>query len=141
MSEQFPSIEGDVEREIAERSADGAEGLIYYKVFRAQGDQAAFADEANPVHKDNKAAVLQEALNRGLHPKEEPFLANVELNSVNRRGVETCDVRYGVEVEPAVIDVNHPEDTVEPAEFLQDETTADSEPADPQKAPADKAEG
>lgn len=132
MTDQFPSLEGNEETEVEQRSADGADGLTYYKVFRGQGDQPAFADQANPVHNANKAAVLQEALNRGLHPKDEPFLVDVELHSVNRRGVETCDVRYGVEVEPAAIDVNHPEGTVEPTEFIENlggHTHAEEKPA------------
>lgn len=116
MSTQFPSLEGNEELEVEQRSADGSDGLVYKKTFNAQGD---FSDTDSETHDANKLATLQEALNRGLHPKEEPTLLSDELHSVNRRGVETRSLTYGVEVEPAAIDVNHPEGTVEPSELVQ----------------------
>jgi hypothetical protein len=122
VTEQFPSLdttdEAGVANEVEQRSADGAEGQLYKKVYRAQVALEVAQDEDNPIHHDNRVAVLQEAIQRGLHPKEEATFLGAEVVHTNRSGRETCDLTYGVEVEPAVIDELNQETTVEPAEAL-----------------------
>jgi hypothetical protein len=123
VTEQHPSLEGDdagVVNEVEQRSADGADGQVFKKTIRGVIHLELAQDPENVVHNDNKLAVLQEAIQRGLHPKEEPHLLSAEVFYTNRRGQTTVDMVYGVEVEPAVIDEDNTETTVEPAEMLAD---------------------
>lgn len=120
MTDQFPALNDEPETEVAQRSPDGSDGLVHKKIIRGQISLEVAQNPESPVHHDNKLAVLQEALQRGLHPKEEPVLESAEVFCVNRRGVETVDMTYAVECEPASVDPGHPETTVEPAELLDE---------------------
>lgn len=86
------------EAEVAKRSADGSDGTRHVKEFVVFGD--ALSDEDGPDHDPNKIGVLQEAIQRGLHPR----------GDVSYDGAETLDdgvsrlLRYSVEVVPAAMD-------------------------------------
>lgn len=115
--EQFPSVSGDVEAEVEKRSADGADGLLRRKTFVIQG--ARFDDPEHPAHAPNKAFVLEEAIQNGLHPKAEPELDDAFVQDTNRRGVETWEVTYTVEVTPAAIDTDNQATTVTAHDFIE----------------------
>jgi len=115
--EQFPAVSGDVQGEIEKRSADGANGNKLRKVYVAQGE--GYDDPEHPSHAANKAHFLEEAIQRGLHPKAEPELVDAYQQTKTRRGLETWEVVYEVEVEPASIDEGAAADTVTPRVFIE----------------------
>ena len=116
--------EGNVEasghkNEVALRSPDGPgeDDNSFRKVFVCQGE--GFDRDDHPSHNANKAHVLEEAIQRGLHPKGEPELTDAFVQSTNRRGVSTWEVVYEVEVVPASVDDAPPSDTVSPRAFIE----------------------
>lgn len=117
-NEQFPAVGGDVEREIEKRSADGANGNRFRKVHVASG--SGYDSPGHPAHDRNKAHLLEEAIQRGLHPKGEPELVDAYQQTVTRRGQETWEVVYEVDVKPASVDEEPPSDTVSPRAFIED---------------------
>lgn len=102
----------DTEAEVAKRSADGSEGTRHVKEFVLLGD--ALPEEDGPDHDPNKIGVLQEAIQRGLHPR----------GDVSFDGVETLDdgvsrlFRYSVDVVPAAVD-SEPEKTTTPRDKIE----------------------
>lgn len=104
MRNQHPSLAGDVEGEIAKRSLD-SDGRTFLKTFVMLG--AFTNDVKHPQHEANFLGTLQEAINRGLHPKGEPRLVKVEVGEPDRRGAVTTRCTYGVEVIPAVVDTEN----------------------------------
>lgn len=86
------------EEEVASRSADGSEGVRHVKEFVVLG--ASFGDEDGPEHEANKLAVLQEAIQRGLHPRGDVSFDGAETQ---HDGVSRL-LRYSVDVVPAATD-------------------------------------
>lgn len=101
------------EAEVAKRSADGAEGTRHVKDFVVLGNDLG---EDGPGHDPNKLAVLQEAIQRGLHPRGDVSFDGSELLG---DGVSTL-LRYSVEVVPAAMDAE-PEKTTTPRDKIEDE--------------------
>ena len=125
--DQFPATHGDVEKEVAQRQPDSDDGSQFTKVFRVSGVDT--LDEES--QEGYRAAVLSEAINLGLHPKDEPVYEGAE--EVDRyRETVTTDHTFTVEVVPASID-HTPGDTFTPRGEITDETPT---PADP--VPADE---
>lgn len=95
------------EAEVAKRSADGADGTRHVKEFVVLG--ATIGDEDGPDHAPNKLATLQEAIQRGLHPRGDVTFDGVETlhDGVSRL------LRYSVETVPASMD-SEPENTTTP---------------------------
>jgi hypothetical protein len=86
------------EEQVAKRSADGSDGTRHAKDFVVLGGQ--LGDEDGPEHQANKLATLQEAIQRGLHPRGDVSFDGAELTS---DGVSRA-LHYSVEVVPAVMD-------------------------------------
>lgn len=113
--EQFPSLHGQPEVEVEARSADGAEGTSYRKTFVLLGT----FPEGHPAHEDNARHTLEEAIQRGLHPKGEARLVDTkEVPEV--RDLVSSELTYEVEVVPAAVDDEAPT-TVTPSKVLLDE--------------------
>jgi hypothetical protein len=101
-ADQHPALHGDPEGEVASRSADGSDGMAFRKVFVMAGPEQIPSD--HPCHEDNAVRVLEEALQRGLHPKGEARLVGTEVVDRDRKGTVSTACTYEVEVVPAVID-------------------------------------
>lgn len=95
------------EAEVAKGSADGSDGTRHVKEFVVLGD--ALPDEDGPTHEPNKVGVLQEAVQRGLHPRGDVSFDGAETlgDGVSRL------LRYSVEVVAAATD-SEPEKTTTP---------------------------
>jgi hypothetical protein len=100
--EQHPALAGDVAVEVEERSADGSTGRGYRKTFVVAGPDEIPHD--HPCHEDNRVRTLEEAVQRGLHPKGEARLVSREVVERPRRGMVSTACTYEVDVLPAVID-------------------------------------
>lgn len=109
---QFPSLDGDPEREIAQRTEAGSVGHWFRKVFtvhnRAHTRGLPLDHE---MHRTNYGAVLQAAIQQGLHPKDVPEL---ESEADHPTDPNSTDLTYRVQVVPAVAD-EEPETTLTPA--------------------------
>lgn len=115
-TEQHPALRGDKPAEVEARSADGAEGTSFHKTFVIAGPAEVGKD--HPSHDDNVVRVLEEAIQRGLHPKGEAKLVGTEVVDKDRRGVVSTACTYAVDVEPAVTDAEAPT-TVTPSKALK----------------------
>jgi hypothetical protein len=100
--EQHPALVGDPEGEVVARSADGSSGTTFRKVFVIAGPDEIPSN--HPQHEHNCVRTLEEALQRGLHPKGEARLVGTEVVERPRRGLVSTACTYEVEVLPAVID-------------------------------------
>lgn len=110
---QFPALYGDPEAEVASRSADGHEGTVFRKTFLVSGQ----VGEEHPMHEHNKRAALEEAIQRGLHPRGEPRLVEVEhVCTDERRGTVSTASTYAVETVPSSVD-HDPVDTATPTKL------------------------
>jgi hypothetical protein len=69
------------------------------------------------MHEANKLATLQEALNRGVHPKGEPELESTEVGEEHLNSA-TVKFTYAVEAVAAFADLDAP-GTTTPAEMLK----------------------
>lgn len=110
LSKQFPALAGDKQGEIEQRSADGAEAGRFVKTFvvdREVGDDS-------PMHDQNAVGVVQEAIQRGLHPKSDVVLAN--RNVVQEKRSVSTELTYAVDVEPSSVD-HDPASTVTPRDL------------------------
>jgi hypothetical protein len=101
-ADQHPALHDDPEGEVASRSADGSDGMTFRKVFVMAGPAEIPSD--HPCHEANAVRVLEEALQRGLHPKGEASLVGTEVVDETRRGPVSTACTYEVAVEPAVTD-------------------------------------
>jgi hypothetical protein len=101
-ADQHPALHGDPEGEVADRSADGSSGKAYRKTFVLAGPAEIPAD--HPCHEDNAIRTLEEAAQRGLHPKGKAHLVGTEVVDRDRRGVVSTACTYEVTVEPAITD-------------------------------------
>lgn len=129
-TEQFPAVAGTEEgraEEVEQRSADGSEGTRHVKVFVTEPGA-----EQNPaMHEANKAAVLQEAIQRGLHPRGEARLdgAEIKTSESGRRTFQHAFLTYSVEVIPASVDTKSTETTTPRDQIKSDGGTATPKPA------------
>ena len=101
-ADQHPALHGDVEGEVISRSADGSTGSTFRKTFVVAGPAEVKA--GHPCHEDNAVRTLEEAVQRGLHPRGKATLAGTEVVDRDRRGVVSTACTYEVEVVPAVVD-------------------------------------
>lgn len=120
--EQHPALDGNPVVEVEKRTADlpegGAGGQVFHKTFRVQLDDDPGPD--HPLHHANKTRVVEEAIQRGLHPTEAPKLLGSELVDRHRRGGSTIDLRYSVAVTPAIVD-HEPQESVAPSDLKRDD--------------------
>lgn len=113
---QHPAVVGEKALEVAKRTADGPDGehgLTFYKTFRVRlpGDEPSDA-----LVNVNRIRVVEEAIQRGLHPTAEPTHTGSEVVERHRRGAVTVDLHYTVPVEPAVTD-DTPAESVAPSDL------------------------
>lgn len=101
-ADQHPALHGDVEGELISRSADGSSGSTFRKTFVVAGPAEVKAE--HPCHEDNAVRTLEEAIQRGLHPRGSARLVGTEVVDRDRRGVVSTACTYEVEALPAVID-------------------------------------
>jgi len=112
MADQFPSLHGDPEAEIAQRSPDGADGHHWLKDFVYRIRRGEVFDHDRLDHAANLAGTVQAAIQAGVHPKGEPeFLGSRPHPTAPDNYVLT----YAVPVVPAVADTE-PETTVTPTQ-------------------------
>jgi len=109
---QFPAKAGAPDVEVDERSADGSEGTRYVKEFVVSGEQWTGEEYQ---HEANKAAVANEAIQRGLHPRGEASFDGAEDHD---DGVSIV-LTYSVETVPSSVD-HQPEDTTTPRDVIED---------------------
>jgi len=97
-AKQFPSEVGAPKVEVSERSADQERPSDYYvKEFIIKGRDLKADKE---LHERNSLAVLNEAIQRGLHPKGDVKL----VKATNLDDGINSSVTYKVEVVPAHVD-------------------------------------
>jgi hypothetical protein len=113
-AKQFPAKAGEPETEVDERSADGSDGTRHVKEFVVLTANWPGTGEEQ-AHEANKAAVVGEAIQRGLHPRGD---VSFDGASDHGDGVSTV-LAYSVETVPASVD-HHPEDTTTPRDIIED---------------------
>jgi hypothetical protein len=109
-AKQFPAKAGEPEVEVDERSADGSEGVRHVKEFVVLAREWADSDDA---HEANKAAVANEAIQRGLHPRGGVSFDGAE----DQPDGQSLTLTYSVETVPASVD-HRPQDTTTPRKIL-----------------------
>jgi len=108
---QFPSLDGEPEQEVAQRTATDTDGNWFRKVFTVHNrNHTQGLGPDHELHLPNFAAVLQDALQRGLHPKSAPELESEEAHPLDPN---STNLTYKVQVVPAVADED-PASTVTP---------------------------
>jgi hypothetical protein len=108
---QFPAKAGAPEVEVDERSADGAEGTRHVKEFVVPAARWTGEDYQ---HEANRAGVVNEAIQRGLHPRGDVSFDGQEEHS---DGVSLV-LTYSVETVPSSVD-HQPEDTTTPRDVIE----------------------
>ncbi|MGW1949035.1 hypothetical protein ACWCRC_32525 [Streptomyces sp. NPDC001940] len=111
-AEQFPAKDGEPEIEVDERSADGSGGLRHVKEFVVLKSTWPARDE-DDAHKANAAAVANEAIQRGLHPRGEARFDGAE----DHPDGHSLTLTYSVNVVPSSIDTE-PAETTTPRDVL-----------------------
>ncbi|KND45371.1 hypothetical protein [Streptomyces stelliscabiei] len=109
---QFPAKAGAPEVEVDKRSPDGAEGTRHVKEFVVLGDTWTGEEYQ---HEANRAAVANEAIQRGLHPRGEATFDGAE----DHPDGASVTLTYSVETVPSSID-HSPEDTTTPRDVIED---------------------
>lgn len=110
---QFPSLDGYPEDEVAQRTEAPTDGLWFRHVFTVHNRAHTVGlPEDHDIHLANHVAVLQRALQQGLHPKAQPELESEEPCPSDP--VNHTNLTYRVPVVPAVAD-DHPLTTVTPS--------------------------
>jgi hypothetical protein len=106
-AQQHPAKAGEPEVEVDKRSADGSNSMSFVKEFVVTSGNWPGGDD--PVHDANKATVLSEAVQRGLHPR-----GAVSFDGMTDHvdGVSTV-LTYSVETVPASVDTA-PQETTTP---------------------------
>lgn len=112
-AKQFPAKDGAPEAEVDKRSADGSEGQRHVKEFVVLTANWPGPGEES-AHEANKAAVANEAIQRGLHPRGDVSFDGAEDHG---DGVSTV-LTYSVETVPASVD-HTPEDTTTPRDVIE----------------------
>lgn len=111
-AKEFPAVAGAPEVEVDERSPDGSDGLRHIKEFVVLKATWPSRDE-DDAHEANAAAVANEAIQRGLHPRG---VARFDGTEEHPDGL-SLTLRYSVQVVPSSIDHNAP-DTTTPRDVL-----------------------
>jgi hypothetical protein len=109
---QFPAKAGAPDVEVDKRSPDGAEGTRHVKEFVVLGDTWTGEEYQ---HEANRAAVANEAIQRGLHPRGEATFDGAE----DHPDGASVTLTYSVETVPSSID-HSPEDTTTPRDVIED---------------------
>jgi len=110
---QFPAQAGHLHAEVEQRSTDGADGMRYVKEFVLMGrDWPEAGDLYN--HGGNKAAVANEAIQRGLHPRGDVRFDGAE----DHPDGHSVTLAYSVDTVPSSID-HAPQDTTTPRDVIQ----------------------
>lgn len=113
---QFPSLDGDPETEIAQRTEPDTDGDWFRKVFTVHNRaHTRGLDAGHETHVSNFTGVVQAALQQGLHPKDLPELESEEEHPFDPNHT---NLTYRVRVVPAVND-HEPETTVTPSALLE----------------------
>lgn len=121
---QFPAKAGAPDVEVDERSADGSKGTTFVKEFVVKADRWTGEDYQ---HEANRAALTNEAIQRGLHARGDVSFDGQAEHPDGKSLVLT----YSVETVPASVD-HSPEDTTTPRDVIE---------ADGQDTSSSKAEG
>jgi len=112
---QFPSLDGNPEAEVAQRTEPDTEGNWFRKVFTVHNRaHTTGLPEDHQIHQDNAVGVLQAALQQGLHPKSAPELESEEPHPFDPNHT---NLTYRVQVVPAVADED-PGSTVTPSTMV-----------------------
>ena len=110
---QHPAKAGEPEVEVDKRSADGGEGTRFVKQFVVL---AARWNGHDYQHEANRAGVVGEAIQRGLHPRGDVRFDGQEEHPDGQSLVLT----YSVDTVPASVDHN-PVDTTTPRKVIEGE--------------------
>lgn len=102
VTEQHPALGGDVQGEIEHRTPEPTGEGVFTKTFSV--GVISIPDD-HPMHLANAGGVIQEAVQRGLHPKGDVMLVAAEEHDYGRRHQYT-DLTYQVPVVPAIIDTD-----------------------------------
>ena len=78
-------------------------------------------DQHRAMHEANKVAVLQEAINRGLHPKAEARFEGQLEATLAEEAAASASLEYSVEVVPATEDGEEAASTYTPSAALVDQ--------------------
>jgi hypothetical protein len=108
---QFPAKAGVPEAEVAERSADGSDGMRFVKDFVVLARQWGGSDSE---HTANKVGVVNEAIQRGLHPRGD---VRFDGSEDQPDGV-SLTLTYSVQTVPASVD-HHPGETTTPRDVIE----------------------
>lgn len=124
---QHPALDGDIQGEIQHRTPEPTDEDTFTKTFSV--GVIGIPDD-HPMHLANAGGVVQEAVQRGLHPKGDVMLVASEEHDHGRRSRYT-NLTYQVKVVPAVVD-HDPGSTVTQrmiAEAVAARHQADAQPA------------
>lgn len=110
---QHPAKAGEPEVEVDERTADGSDGMRFVKQFVVL---AARWNDEDYQHEANRAGTVNEAIQRGLHPRGKVAFDGAEQHPDGLSLVLT----YSVETVPASVDTS-PEDTTTPRDVIEGE--------------------
>jgi len=111
-SRQHPALAGEDAVEVDERSPDGSDGTRHTKEFVVLARNWGGSDNE---HEANRAAVANEAIQRGLHPRGDVTFDGQEEHDDGQSLVLT----YSVETIPAIVD-HQAQDTTTPRDILTD---------------------
>ncbi|MDH6448184.1 hypothetical protein M2155_000592 [Streptomyces sp. SAI-119] len=112
-TKQFPAKDGEAAVEVDERSADGAEGTRYVKEFVVLKASWPARDE-EAAHDANAAAVANEAIQRGLHPRGKASFDGAEDHPDGL----SLTLTYSVDTVPSSVD-DVPQDTTTPRDVIE----------------------
>jgi len=112
-AQQHPAKAGEPETEVDERSADGSDGMRFVKEFVVLARQWGDSDDE---HAANFAGVVNEAIQRGLHPRGDVAFDGAE----DHPDGASLTLTYSVDTVPASVD-HHPEDTTTPRKVIEGE--------------------
>lgn len=110
-AKQHPAKAGEPETEVDERTADGADGMRFVKEFVVLARQ--WTDE-DAAHDANRAGVVNEAIQRGLHPRGDVSYDGATEQPDGR----SLSLAYSVETVPASVD-HTPADTTTPRDVIE----------------------
>ena len=110
---QHPAKAGEPEVEVDKRTADGSDGMRFVKEFVVL---AARWNDQDYQHEANRAGVVNEAIQRGLHPRGDVSFDGQEQHPDGLSLVLT----YSVETVPASVDHN-PAETTTPRKVIEGE--------------------
>ncbi|MEV8439177.1 hypothetical protein AB0425_17520 [Actinosynnema sp. NPDC051121] len=143
-TEQFPSLKGTEkgrEEEVEQRSADGSSGTRFEKKFICD----AGAENSAAQHEANRANVLEDAIQRGLHPRGEVKFEGAkditrEPVEPGRRSYPLVELTYSVETIPAVVDTQPVETTTPRDQIVSDDGSTSTPTSKPAAGAARRAE-